>query len=85
MLPTNVLDYALALASTGLSRFPDEARSCRALVIVLPDRRKVVVEIPEQMLDEERSRRQEASLSEAEAYLRQNPKASPKKKEAPKK
>jgi hypothetical protein len=85
MLPTNVRDYSLALASVGLRRFPDETRTCRTLVIVLPDRRRAEVEIPEQMLDEERSRRHEASLSEAEAYALKNPKAPPPKKEAEKK
>lgn len=57
MLPTNVREYVLALVDAGLRRFPDETRQCRTLLIAPSVNQRVEVEVPDDMLQEERQHR----------------------------
>lgn len=69
MLPTSIKDYVLALANKGMTRFSDEPRECRKIRVILPNKRRVEVEIPIAMLEAEREERHLLACLEAQSYL----------------
>lgn len=77
MLPTNVREYVLALVDAGLRRFPDETRPCRTLLIVSSANRRVKVDVPDDMLHEERQHRHALALQEVAEYCREYPEGRP--------
>ena len=74
MFPTNIGEYVISLCNAGPRRFPDETRQCRTLLIVMPDKQRIEVDVPEDMLESDRQQRHEVAMREAEAYALKNPK-----------